>query len=81
MEEGAPEFNMSMAQALLAQNDYRVILVSRDINARTARRLGFEHADDINRALTLAREQTDTAGVHVVPAGGVILPVVMEIQH
>ena len=78
MEEGAPEFNMSMAQALLVQNDYRVILVSRDINARTAERLGFEHADSMDPALKLAREELDRADVHIVPAGGVILPVVLK---
>ncbi len=78
MEDGAPEYNMSMAQALLAQNDYRVILVSRDIDDRTARRLGFEHADTMDQALALARKRIDRAQVHVVPAGGVILPIVLE---
>ena len=76
VEKGAPEFNMSMAQALLAQNDYRVILVSRDIDTRTTQRLGFDHANDIDQALILASEWLDTASVHVVPAGGVILPAV-----
>jgi len=78
MEEGPPEFNMSMAQALLGQNDYRIILVSRDIPEQTARMLGFDHAEEIQQALDMAQALQPEAKVHVIPAGGVILPVVEE---
>jgi hypothetical protein len=78
MADGAPEFNMSMAQALLAQNDYRIILVSPDIGPQTAQCLGFEYAADIEQALTMGQEQFAAADVHVVPAGGVILPVLQS---
>lgn len=78
MENGAPELNMSMAQALLAQNDYTVILVSRDISKHTADRLGFAHAGDIGSAIAMARKIFPVAGVHVVPSGGVMLPVLPE---
>jgi nickel-dependent lactate racemase len=78
MEEGAPEFNMSMAQALLGQNDYRIILVSRDIPEQTARILGFDYAQEIDQALDMAHAEQPEAKVHVIPAGGVILPVVEE---
>ena len=73
---GAPEFNMSMAQALLAQNDYRVIMVSQDIPESTAKKLGFEYAPEIDQALVMAQADLVEANVHVIPAGGVILPVV-----
>ena len=79
MEEGAPEFNMSMAQALLGQNDYRIILVSKDIPEQTARMLGFDYTREIQQAIEMARDKQPEANVHVVPAGGVILPVVEEV--
>lgn len=78
MEDGAPEFNMSMAQALLGQNDYRIILVSKDISEQTARMLGFDYAQEIHQAIDMATSWQPEANVHVVPAGGVILPVVEE---
>jgi len=78
MEDGAPEFNMSMAQALLGQNDYRIILVSKDIPEKTARILGFDYAEAIDQALDMAQAEQPEAKVHVIPAGGVILPVVEE---
>ena len=78
LEDGAPEFNMSMAQALLAVNDYNMILVSRDIPEQTAKQLGFSYAEDIDKAIELARRHQPEARVHVVPAGGVILPAVEE---
>jgi len=78
MEEGPPEFNMSMAQALLSQNDYRIILVARDIPEQNARMLGFDHAEEIQQALDMAQALQPEAKVHVIPAGGVILPVVEQ---
>jgi nickel-dependent lactate racemase len=76
MEDGAPEFNMSMAQALLGQNDYRIILVSKDIPEQTAHMLGFDYAPELHQAIAMAASRQPEANVHVVPAGGVILPVV-----
>ncbi|MCF8094673.1 MAG: nickel-dependent lactate racemase [Desulfobacteraceae bacterium] len=78
MEDGAPEFNMSMAQALLAQNDYKVILVSRDISKYTADRLGFFYAENLEQAIAMGQDTYPEARVHVVPSGGVILPVLSE---
>lgn len=78
MPDGPPEFNMSMAQALLAQNDYKVILVSKDISSQTADRLGFSFAADLTQAISMAKSICPTANVHVVPSGGVILPVLGE---
>lgn len=76
MEDGAPEFNMSMAQALLGQNDFKIILVSADIPRDTADKLGFSYAESIEEAMEMAREIYPVAKVHVVPSGGVILPVI-----
>jgi nickel-dependent lactate racemase len=78
LADGAPEFNMSMAQALLAQNDFTIILVSSDISRVTAERLGFAHAETIAAAISMARIHYPAAQVHVVPSGGVILPVLPD---
>lgn len=76
LSDGAPEFNMSMAQALLAQDDYQVIIVTGDMEPKQARRIGFQHAPDLTSALTLAETFCPKPEVHIVPSGGVILPVI-----
>jgi hypothetical protein len=78
LPDGAPEFNMSMAQALLGQHDFRIIVVSRELPRRTAERLGFEFAETIDDAIILSRRHVPEAQVHVVPSGGVILPVLPD---
>jgi nickel-dependent lactate racemase len=78
LPDGAPEFNMSMAQALLGQHDFRIIVVSRELPRRTAERLGFEFAETIDDAILLGRRHFPEAQVHVVPSGGVILPVLPD---
>lgn len=75
LEDGAPEFNMSMAQALLAQSDFRVILVTDDISEDQAKSIGFQSAPDLQVAIEMAKEYCPNPDVHVVPSGGVILPV------
>ncbi|MBW2064894.1 MAG: nickel-dependent lactate racemase [Deltaproteobacteria bacterium] len=74
MEDGAPELNMSMAQALLAQDEFRVILVSEEIPQETTERLGFLYAQDLDRAFDLSATFCPKPEVHIVPSGGVILP-------
>jgi hypothetical protein len=76
LPDGAPEFNMSMAQALLAQNDYRVILVTRDIEADQVRKIGFQYASDLTSAFERVDQSYTEPEFHVVPSGGVILPVI-----
>ena len=76
VEDLAPEFNMSMAQALLAQNDFRVILVTEDIPTEEVRRIGFHFAEDPDEAFRMAEDACPNPEVHVVPSGGVILPVI-----
>lgn len=75
LEDGAPEFNMSMAQALLAQSDFRVILVTDDMSEEQVKRIGFHYAPDFETAIEIAKGYCPNPDVHVVPSGGVILPV------
>jgi nickel-dependent lactate racemase len=74
IEDGPPELNLSIAQLLLTQNDFRVILLSEDIPQCTAERLGFLYAKDLKRAFDMAETFFPCPGMHVIPSGGVILP-------
>lgn len=65
---------MCMSQALLALNDYKVILVSKDIDREEVERLGFLLAEDLDKAFAMAAGFVSNPDVHIIPAGGVILP-------
>jgi lactate racemase len=70
-----PELNMSMAQAMLALNDYQVILVTQDIPAVQIRRLGFSPAASMAAAIGMTDAAHNRPTVNIVPSGGIILPV------
>ncbi len=78
MASAPPELNMSMAQAMLAQNDFNIILVTDDIGPSQVSRLGFKHAANMHNGLLLAAKDHAKPTVNIVPAGGVILPVINE---
>ena len=80
MEGAAPELNMSMAQAMLAQNDFDIILVTDNIPSDQVARLGFTHAANLHDGLLFAAKDSAKPTVNIVPAGGVILPVINEIS-
>jgi len=71
-----PEFNMSLAQVMLTLSDFKVIMVTRDIKEESVKRLGFLYADNIEDAILQSQNYVSNPTVHVVPSGGVILPVV-----
>ena len=75
LADAPPELNMSMAQTMLALNDFTVILVCPGMPATDIGRLGFLPAASMGEAIDLAAARHPTATVNVVPAGGVILPV------
>ncbi len=76
MPDCPPELNMSLAQALLAQDEFKIILVSEEINKEVADQLGFFHAKNIGQAFTLAETFCPNPDVNIVPSGGIILPMV-----
>lgn len=78
MPTAPPELNMSMAQLMLALNDYSVILVTTDIPQKQAERLGVTAVTHLDEAITLCNERYSRPLVNIVPAGGVILPVLPE---
>ena len=69
---------MSLAQALLAQDAFTVIFVSEEIPKEIITRLGFLFAKDLDEALNMGATLFSNPDVHIVPSGGVILPVVQE---
>ena len=75
LEGGAPELNMSMAQALLGQDNFKIIFVSEDVPREHVERLGFLFAEDLSQAFEMSATYFPEPEVHIVPAGGVILPV------
>lgn len=72
--QGAPELNMSLAQVLLANDKYRVILFSREPSSEDIQKLGFEHAKTIEEAIDMAGRYVKNPVVNIVPSGGVIIP-------
>ncbi len=76
LADAPPELNMSMAMAMLALDDFDVVLITRDIPADQVARLGFRHAPDMAAAIAMIAGEHDNPTVHIVPSGGVILPVV-----
>ncbi|MFH1489342.1 MAG: lactate racemase domain-containing protein, partial [Pseudomonadota bacterium] len=71
------EFNMAGGQSLLAQHEFHIILVSEDIPKEAAEKIGFRFAEDLDQAFKMAAGMVPPGPeVHVIPSGGVILPVV-----
>ena len=70
-----PEVKMALAQALLGQAQFKIIIVSEDIPRETIERLGFYYAKDPGSAFEIVDKACAQPEVHVIPAGGVILPV------
>jgi len=77
MEEGAIDFNMALAMTLAIQHRFKIILVSKDITREVGEKMGFIYAEDLQEAFDLsATISPPNPEVHIIPSGGVILPVV-----
>lgn len=75
METGAIDFNMALGMTLAVQGRFKIILVSRDISREKAEKMGFVHADDLEQAFVQSEAVCTNPEVHIIPSGGVILPV------
>lgn len=75
MEEGAIDFNMALALTLAVQHQYKTILVSEDIDRNEGEKMGFTYAKDLEEAFQFAEAVCQGRDVHIIPSGGVILPV------
>ncbi|MFO7985420.1 MAG: lactate racemase domain-containing protein [Desulfatiglandaceae bacterium] len=76
METGAIDYNMALAMTLAIMDRFKIILVSEDIPRATAEKMGFIYARDLAQAFALSSSLCSQPDVHIIAAGGVILPVV-----
>jgi nickel-dependent lactate racemase len=74
MEGGAIDYNMALAFTLAAQQQFKIILVSGDIPRSTGERMGFQFAENLDQAFALCGDYGPHPEIHVITAGGVILP-------
>jgi len=67
---------MAGATALKAQSKFKVIIVSENIPTEKIEQMGFIYARDLKAAFDITpRFVPADPEVHVIPSGGVILPV------
>ncbi len=74
MAGGAIDFNMALGLVLALQHRFTIILLSRDLTADQARRMGVHHAARLTDALAMAAGRHPAPAVNVIPYGGVVLP-------
>ena len=76
MDEGAVDFNMALGLTLTIQDKFNIILVSRDIEREQAEKMGFMYAQNLKQAFEISRNMCSHPDVHIIPSGGIILPIV-----
>jgi len=77
MDSGAIDFNMALGLTLALQHRFKIILVSKDIPRASGEKMGFLYADDLDQAFDLSETICPpNPEVHIIPSGGVILPVI-----
>ena len=77
MDGGAIDFNMALGLTLALQHRFKIILVSKDIPRVTGEKMGFLYADDLEQGFDLSETIcSPNPEVHIIPSGGVILPIV-----
>jgi nickel-dependent lactate racemase len=77
MEGGAIDFNMALGLTLAAQHKFKIILVSEDIPRQKGEKMGFIFAKNLEEAFELSVAICPPhPEVHIIPSGGIILPVV-----
>jgi len=75
MKGGAIDFNMALGMTLAIQHRFKIVLVSEDIPAEKAERMGFIYADGLQEAFEIGAGICPRPDVHIIPSGGVILPI------
>ena len=78
LDGSSPEYNMSMTQALLGQDRFNVILVTKEIPRESVEALGFLYAEDMEQAFSMSAAFNPKPEVHIIPSGGVILPMLQD---
>ncbi|MFH1954876.1 MAG: nickel-dependent lactate racemase [Pseudomonadota bacterium] len=81
MKGGAIDFNMALGMTLAIQHRFRIILVSQEIPKEKVEKMGFMYARDLQEAFDLVNAICPRPDVHIIPSGGVILPVLRSQQR
>jgi nickel-dependent lactate racemase len=81
MKGGAIDFNMALGMTLAIQHRFRIILVSQEIPKEKGEKMGFMYARDLQEAFDLVNAICPRPDVHIIPSGGVILPVLRSQQR
>ncbi len=76
--EAPMDVNSAINNTLLYLSRVHVVLVSKCADAEQAARLGFEYADSLEDAVARVSRNIPGATVNILPAGGLILPLVVE---
>jgi nickel-dependent lactate racemase len=74
MKGGAIDFNMALGMTLAAQDRFKIILVTQDISRQKGEMMGFIHAQTLQEAFEHVSSFLPEPEVHVIPSGGVVLP-------
>jgi nickel-dependent lactate racemase len=73
------DFNAALNLTLLnLSNVGKIILVTKDVDAQQAARLGFDYSDDLEKALEMVSREVPKATVNILPAGGFVIPLVQS---
>jgi nickel-dependent lactate racemase len=78
MKGGAIDFNMALGMTLAIQHRFRIILVSEDIPAGKAEKMGFIYAGGLQEAFKTGAGICPRPDVHIIPSGGVIPPILNQ---
>jgi len=76
MEGGAMDLNMAMGLSLTAVARFQLYLVSEEVSADQAGKMGFRHALTFEEALNQVAFLRPEADVHIIPVGGLAVPIV-----
>ena len=73
------DFNAALNLTLLNLSRVnKIILVSRDAHAKQAARMGFGYSDGLGKAIKMVSRQVPEATVNILPAGGLVIPLVEQ---
>ncbi len=76
--EAPMDNNSAINTTLLFLSRVKVLLVSRDSDAQQAARLGFDYAPTLEEATERVAREVPRATVNILPAGGLVLPLLAE---
>ena len=70
--------NSAINTTLLFLSRVKVLLVSKDSDAEQAAQLGFDYAATLREALERVAAEMPAATVNILPAGGLLLPLLAD---